>query len=352
MSRAQQGAVNDAAAAENSSYNTNAQDAYKKAEGDLGSYADAVGAFGAANPYVQGGAVQTADNQATADTAAGMAQSAGESLQGSAVRTGQNAGGAIAATEHMQDQNDRNLVAQEAAQTKDRAASDTGYRAAVVGDTGNIQNMQDALATQQSNAAQGALNIQEQAAQTPSFMDELGQGLITGGGQAGSAAITAFCPAEGSLYYMADGTEKPVESLKVGELLGGIDGEPELIEEIQTARSPILRVETDDGFVSRSSRVHAFAQPIGGFVVAMHSMGKTILTAKGRGKVVSVTWDGEATVYNLITDGSHTYRADGIWALGVGEAERHVSMDDWNEIGDKITRENGELPVAVTDGGR
>lgn len=193
MSRAQQGDVNATAAAENTSYNTNAQDAFKGAQGDVASYADAVGAFKAANPYGQGGPVQTADNQMTADTAAGLAESAGQALQGSAVRTGQNASGAIAATEQMQEANDRALVGQEAAQTKDRAAADTGYRSAVVGDTGNIQAMQDALATQQAGAAQGALGTQEQAAQTPSFLDELGQGLITGAAQVGSAYAGKPC---------------------------------------------------------------------------------------------------------------------------------------------------------------
>lgn len=187
MSRAQQGQVNDTAAAENTSYNTNAQDAFKNAEGDIGNYASAVGAFGAANPYTPGGAVQTADNQMTADTAAGLAQSGGQAIQSAAVRTGQNAGGAIAATEAMNESNDRALVGQEAQQTKDRAAAGTGYGEAVLGATGNIQNMQDALATQQAGAAQGALGTQEQAASTPSFLDELGQGLITGGGQVGAA---------------------------------------------------------------------------------------------------------------------------------------------------------------------
>jgi hypothetical protein len=187
MSRAQQGAVNDQAKAENTSYNTNAQEAYKTAEGDIGDYASAVGAFGAANPYTQGGAVETADNQQSADTAAGLAESTGQALQGAAVRTGQNAGGAIAATEQMQEANERNLVGQQAQATKDRAAADTGYRSAVVGDTGNIEGMQDNLATQQAQAAQNALGTQEQAAQTPSFLDELGEGLITGGAKVGSA---------------------------------------------------------------------------------------------------------------------------------------------------------------------
>lgn len=201
MSRADQGQVKDTGAAENSSYNTNASDAFKDASTDVGNYADAVGAFKAANPYVQGGTVQTADNQQSADTAAGLAKSAGQSLQSAAVRTGQNAGGAIAATEQMQEQASRDLMGQQAANAKDIAAGDTSYRSAVVGDTGNIETMRDSLGQQQGQLAQGALGTEEQAAQTPSFLDELGQGLITGadnfaGGLGGGLAKKCWIAAE------------------------------------------------------------------------------------------------------------------------------------------------------------
>lgn len=193
MSRAQQGDVDSTATAENTSYNTNAQDAYKQAEGDVGSYADAVGAFKAANPYTAGGVVQTADNQATADTAAGLAKSAGQTLQSADVRTGQNAGGAIAATEQMREAGDRDLVAEEAGQTKDRAAAGTSYGDTVLGATGTVEGMQDSLATQQAGNAQGALGTEEQAAQTPSFLDELGQGLV----QTGTGFANGFGQAVG-----------------------------------------------------------------------------------------------------------------------------------------------------------
>jgi hypothetical protein len=160
--------------------------------------------------------------------------------------------------------------------------------------------------------------------------------LLTAAIQGGAGAGAAFCPAKGSLYLMADGTEKLVEALQVGEQLQGIDGEAQTIEEIQTAKTPVLRIETEDGFVTRNSRVHAFALPAGGFVVAMYALGKTIRTAKGVSKVISVKWNGDDEVFNVITDGSHTYRADGVWALGVGEAERHVSMERWREIGNRL----------------
>jgi hypothetical protein len=334
MSRAQQAQVGSTAAGENQTFNQDATNSFKTTQGDIGDYATAVGAFRAQNPYGQGGQAETAENQEIADTAAGGAQAAGSALQSAAVRTGQNTGGAIAATEDMQAQNERALAGQEATATQQRLAADTGYNTTALNATAAIPGMENQVANEEANASQGALNTQEQAAQTPSFLDELGQGLITAGSNFAGGFGMAMCPAKGSLYLMADGSEKPVEKLEVGQLLKGIDGEPEIIEEIQSAITPVLRVVTDDGFTTRNSRVHAFALPAGGFVVAMFSLGKTIVTAKGRGKVISVTWDGEDEVFNVITDGSHTYRADGVWALGVGEAERHVSMDRWNEIGD------------------
>jgi hypothetical protein len=79
--------------------------------------------------------------------------------------------------------------------------------------------------------------------------------------------------------------------------------------------------------------------PKGGFTVAARSLGKTILTADGPSQVISVEPAGKAFVFNIITDGSHSYRADGIWALGVGDAERHIGMNEWAMIGDRMYKD-------------
>lgn len=340
MSRAQQGQVTQQAQQENSTYNTNANTSFDTTNKDIASYGDAVGAFKAANPYVQGGQAEVAADQQLADTSAGQAKAAGQAIQSAAVRTGQNAGGAIAATENMQEENERNLVGEEGKATADRLAAGSTYAEAGLNDQAKVAGLQDDVAQQQAQAAQGALGTQEQAANTPSFMDELGQGLIGGG----EAAITAFCPAKGTLYLMADGTEILVEQLKVGDKLEGIDGEEQVIEEILSTECPILKVTLDNGAVVHNSAVHAFALPFGGFTEAVRSMGKMVRTASGRAKVILIEDGGVATVYNVITDGSHTYRADGVWALGVGEAEREVSMQTWQKLG-------AQLAEAVKHGG-
>jgi hypothetical protein len=170
------------------------------------------------------------------------------------------------------------------------------------------------------------------ASQQSQLMSTLG-GVAAG---VGGAAISTFCPVEGTLYLMADGFEKLVERLIVGDRIMGVDGEAQTIEEIQIGLCHAIQVSTENGYVVRNSPTHAFVLPAGGFTVAARSMGKTISTADGPSKVVGIESIGTAKVFNVITDGSHSYRADGVWALGVGEAERHVSMPEWREIGEQI----------------
>lgn len=181
MSRAQQGQVFQQGQDQSKSYNTEAQTSFDTTNKDIGDYSTAVGAFKAGNPYGQGGQAQTLENQQLSDTAAGLASSTGQALQSAAVRNGQNTGGAIAATKEMQAENERALAGQEAGATQQRLAADTGYKATGLEAGAKIPGMQDTVAQQEAQASQGALGSEEQAAQTPSFMDELGQGLITAG---------------------------------------------------------------------------------------------------------------------------------------------------------------------------
>jgi hypothetical protein len=155
------------------------------------------------------------------------------------------------------------------------------------------------------------------------------------------SAAGAACPAKGALYLMSDGTERKVEELKVDDLITGIDDEPQLIEEILSSYSPTVWVHTENGLKTRNSWTHAFALPKGGFTVAAKSIGKIIATKLGPSKVVAVDNAGTALVFNVITDGSHTYRADGVWAYGVGDAERHISMKEWCAVGERLVRAGG-----------
>jgi hypothetical protein len=183
MSRGQMGQVFGTASKENQTYNTNANTSFNAAQGDVANFADTVGAFKAANPYVQGGQAQTVENQQLSDTAAGGAQALGQTLQSAAVRGGQNPNAAIAASEKVAENNQRTLAGEEAGATERRLGAQTGYNEAGMEATGKIATLQDQLAEQQGQLGQGALGTEQKAAETPSFWDELGQGLISAGGQ-------------------------------------------------------------------------------------------------------------------------------------------------------------------------
>lgn len=181
MSRAQQGQVFQQAQGQANTNNASANTSFSTAQQDLGDYESELGQFKANNPYVTGGQAETAENQQLADTAAGGARAAGEALQSAAVRTGQNEGGAIAATEDIAAQNERALAGQEAGATQQRLAAETGYNEAGLEGQAKLGQMESNLGGEEAKAAQGELGTEEQAANTPSFLDELGSGIIQAG---------------------------------------------------------------------------------------------------------------------------------------------------------------------------
>jgi len=134
-----------------------------------------------------------------------------------------------------------------------------------------------------------------------------------------SSAAGATCPVSGTLYLMSDGTEKKVENLLVGDSIMGIDCAPQTIYCIYEKTVPIVKTVTANGYSVTSSTSHALALEWGGFTIVRHASGKTVKTVTKPSRVISVEPVGTGRVFNVLTDGSHTYRADGIWSLGVGE---------------------------------
>jgi hypothetical protein len=214
MSRGQQGTVFSTGASQNKNLNNLSNSSFNAAqtdlgqtEGDINSFGDELSQFKANNPYTAGGAFQTASNQEAADTSAATAERTGQMLQSAAVRGGQNPNAAIQATEDTAIAGQREQAGEEAEATKQRLGLDTGYGQEVLGATGQKEQMQQALTNEQAGIAgkegelaEGALSEEEKAAQTPSFLDELGQGAINAGvafaGGAGKAIgcwIAAAC---------------------------------------------------------------------------------------------------------------------------------------------------------------
>ena len=99
----------------------------------------------------------------------------------------------------------------------------------------------------------------------------------------------------------------------------GIDNEPQRVVEIRTSQSRILKVVCQNGLIGHVSPSHALMLPFGGYTAAARSMDRIVQTDRGPSRVSHIGYDADGTVFNLITDGSHTYRADGIWAIGDDE---------------------------------
>ena len=175
MSRAQQGETFDQSQELSKSNASNAQTSENATQADIKNQQSQLAKFAADNPYVQGGQMETTTNRQLAGTADSTAAAAAAGGQQLAQRTGQNASTAVAAGEAAQQAAQRTLGTQEASATQSRLASGADYGKTVLGAGSDITRQQEQLAALQSGAAQGALNTQEQAAQTPSFLDELGR---------------------------------------------------------------------------------------------------------------------------------------------------------------------------------
>ncbi len=336
MSRSQQNQTFNTAQGENQTYNTNAQQAFDKAQQGVTGYGSQLAKFASSNPYVQGGQYQTVQNQELADTANAGANATKQAIEGASVRTGANLGGAVAGAQEVAQQNQRTMGTQEAQANAQRIASEAGYNQTSLGGYQTEQQMQDQLAAQQAGAAQNALGTQEQAANTPSFTDMLGQGLISAGSSFAAGYGSSLCPAEGSLMLMADGTRKRIETLTVGEKILGIDMHPQTIQMIVSATVPLVAYTGTDGFKGRSSRSHALMLSTGGFTAAEEADGAEVCGFGGPILITSVKDAGIGPVFNIVTDGGHTYNADGFWALGMSLPEIMAGTEQHQQFAEGV----------------
>lgn len=197
MSRGQETEVNTTAGDQNAQFNQNAQSSYTTAQGDVGNYQNQLAEFAAANPYGQGGPLQTAQNQATANTADAASQAAREAAQSQAVRTGQNAAGGIASGQAVTEADTRNLMAQQATNNASRIAAGAGYGKDVLSATQVPASLEAGLAAGQAGAGNTAIETQQKAAETPDLGEELMGGVLSAG--------TAFAGGFGQGYGGAIG---------------------------------------------------------------------------------------------------------------------------------------------------
>jgi hypothetical protein len=164
-----------------------------------------------------------------------------------------------------------------------------------------------------SAAAGNYANLYGSASQPrPSPWGSIIGGGLQAGGQVGAAAM---CPCEDSRILMHDGTEKMVQELRKGMDLRGIDGRPcPLLEDPRVVVREAVKVGTLEGS-TKVSADHTFALPYGGYEFAFKSRALNVRVNEEIATVLEVEELGPQTVYVLEIGGSHSYRADGFWAL-------------------------------------
>lgn len=187
MSRAQQGQIESTETGNSKTSTDAATKSQQEQQGDINEGTSQLAKFAADNPYVQGGAAQVASNQTISGAADASAEAAKAGAQSQAERTGQNPAAANAAAITAAQNAQRTASTEQGAATTSRLASETGYGKDVMEEGNVLTNEQAALTGNLTGEAQGQEGIAENAAQTPSFLDELGNGLIQGADMAGAA---------------------------------------------------------------------------------------------------------------------------------------------------------------------
>lgn len=216
MSRAQQGQIESTETGNSATSTAAATKSQEQQQGDINEGTSQLAKFAADNPYVQGGAAQVASNQTISGAADASAEGAKAGAQSQAERTGQNPAAANAAAITAAQNAQRTASAEQGSATTSRLASETGYGKDVMEQGNVLTNEQAALTGNLTGEAQGQEGVAEDAAKTPSFLDELGSGLIQGGEMAGAAAAKG-CWIAAELY---DGWDDPRVSLIRAYLFG------------------------------------------------------------------------------------------------------------------------------------
>jgi hypothetical protein len=134
----------------------------------------------------------------------------------------------------------------------------------------------------------------------------------------------AMCPVEGALVLMADSTRKPIETLKKGDLLMGIDHKPDqLLDDPQPSVQEVCEVSASY-LKAKVSLTHAFERDAGGYSIAAGSKGDKVLASleeNGRRYTVAVEVDdvkltgARQICFHLFLRRSHGFNADGFWGL-------------------------------------
>lgn len=193
MSRDQSANISTTAQTNSGTDQTAAENAQTAENQDIQGYEGQLSQYAANNPYVQGGEDQTAQNQTLAANADVGSQAITNQLQTQSQRTGQNAGAANATAAAAAQQNLINESSAEGADNATRIGDEATYNQSVLGASEVPAQLEAGEASTDLGAANNSLGTAEQAsAASPDFWDELSQGLMSGLGQVGAAAVKTY----------------------------------------------------------------------------------------------------------------------------------------------------------------
>lgn len=193
MSRGQSTQTFNTASKENAQNNQNAQNSFGAAQDDVGQYQNELAKFVSGNPYTAGGEFDRTINKGLTNTSDAEANSLKGALQSQATRTGQNSAADAATAASAAQQNTRDLSSALANAQQQRIGNEADYNKTALQASAEPEQMEEGLYGAAGGQANQELGTEEGAAQTPSFWDELGNGLasgIAGGISATPSAIT------------------------------------------------------------------------------------------------------------------------------------------------------------------
>ena len=185
MSRGQSTQAFNTASDENATNFDNAQTALGGTQDAIGNYNNQLAKFVSGNPYTKGGEYDQTVNSGLTNVSDAGANSLAGALQAQAMRTGQNSAADAATAAAGAQRNERNLAGDLAGAQQSRIAGEAGYDRTALGAAATPIQANQSLYGTATNAADGTLGDETNAAKTPSFWDEVGNSVAGNLGRMG-----------------------------------------------------------------------------------------------------------------------------------------------------------------------
>lgn len=189
------------------------------------------------------------------------------------------------------------------------------YASGVLAGTANMYNP-----TGYAGAATGAGGAASQTANDIAQADNSVWSSVIGGlSGVGGAAIGAWCPAYGGMILVAKDKRIPVQALRKGMLVLGIDGKlDELIETPMPKVQPCVKISAAL-YSTQVSEGHTFERVSGGYTIAKDALDDMVWLGDDHECALPVTRVEPLTekllCYPIKLKRSHGYNVDGFWSL-------------------------------------